>query len=192
MNSPLLSHRSGKIIYVTRPLLPRPKITIPDIVMNAPDMSACLNTEDHQRMRKVCSSGFAERALKKQEPLIQKPTNLHIKRLRDLLKVAEKGSQASRYLERYSLVSFDIIGDLLLGESFHALETSEHNPWVKKLFTFVKVGVRLSALKHFGPILDVVKGCTPNSIGEKAAAHMKFTRDNYIQGHPCPRHGFDL
>lgn len=164
-------------IYVTRPLLPRPKITIPDIGTNAPDMSACVNTEDHQRMRKAYISGFAERALKKQKPLIQKHTDLLIKRLQDLVKVAQKASQEVDILEWYSFVLFDIIGDLPFGESFHALETSEHNPWVEKWFTFVKISVRLSALRHFGPILDVVKWCTPNSIGEKAAAHMKFTQD---------------
>lgn len=90
MNFSLLGHRPGKIFTLTCPLLPK---KFPDMVTNTPDISASINTEDHQRMRKVYSSGFAERALQKQEPLIQKPTDLHIKRLQALVKVAEKGLQ---------------------------------------------------------------------------------------------------
>lgn len=164
-------------IYVTRPFLPRPKINMPDIGTNAPDMNTCVNIEDHQRMRRVFSGGFTERALKKQEPLIQKHTDLLIKRLQDLVKVAEKGSQEVDILEWYSFVSFDIIGDLLFGESFHALETSEHHSWVKKLMAYFKFGARLIALNHFGPIPHVVKWCMPNSVGENVAAHMEFTRN---------------
>lgn len=132
--------------------------------------------EDHQRMRKVFSGGFTERALKKQEPFIQKHTDLLIKRLQDLVKAAENGLQEVDILEWYNFVSFDIIGDLLFGESFHALEASEHHPWVKTLVTYVKFGVRLAALCHFGPISHVVKWCIPSSIREKVAAHMEFTR----------------
>lgn len=144
-------------IYMTRPFLPRPKIMIPDIGTNAHDMNTCNNTEDHQRMRRVFSGAFTERALKNQEPLIQEHTDLLVKRLQDLVKIAETGSQEVDISEWYSFASFDIIGDLIFGESFHALETSEHHSWVKKLMAYFKFSARLLALNHFGPLPHVVK-----------------------------------
>ncbi|MCJ1344942.1 hypothetical protein MMC31_003147, partial [Peltigera leucophlebia] len=164
-------------IFLTRPLLPRPQLELPGGLANAPDMNMTPNQEDHQRMRKVFSTGFSERVLQSQEPLVQKHSDLLIQKLQDLARDAEKGSQEVDILEWYSFASFDIIGDLLFGESFHALETSEHHPWVKTLFLYVKVGVRLAAFEHFGPILSVINWCMPNSLVKKAAAYMEFTRD---------------
>ena len=164
-------------IYVTRPFLPRPKIKIFNRGKNVPDMSVCPNIEDHQRMRRVISGGFTDRALKKQEPLIQKHTDLLVKRLQDLVKVAEKGSQEADILEWYSFATFDIIGDLLFGESFHALENSEHHSWVKKLMTYFKFSARLLALNHFGPVSRLVKWCMPDSVGENITTHFEFTRN---------------
>ena len=164
-------------IFVTRPSLPRPLIGFFEPPTNGSDMSATLNTEDQQRMKKVFSSGFSERALKTQEPIIQEHSDLLITRLQDLAKDAEKGSQEVDILEWYSFATFDIIGDLLFGESFHALETSEHHPWVKTLITYLKFMVRLTALNNLGPMQHVIKWCTPNSTVEKVAAHRQFTRD---------------
>ena len=140
-------------------------------------MGATLNTEDQQRMKKVFSTGFSERALRTQEPIVQEHSDLLITRLQDLAKDAEKGSQEVDILEWYSFATFDIIGDLLFGESFHALETSEHHPWVKALLTYFKFGVRLTALNNLGPMQHVIKWCTPNSTVENVAAHKQFTRD---------------
>lgn len=150
---------------------------IPDIGTNAHDMNTCNNTEDHQRMKRVFAGAFTERALKKQEPLIRKHTDLLVKRLQDLVKIAERGSQEVVISEWYSFASFDIIGDLIFGESFHALETSEHHSWVKKLMAYFKFSARLMALNHFGPLPHVVKWCMPDSVGENIAAHLEFTRN---------------
>ena len=164
-------------IYVTRPFLPRPKIAMPDGGTNAPDMNISDSIEDHYRMRKVISGGLSDRELKKQEPLIQKQTDLLVKRLQDLVKVGEKASQEVDILEWYSFVSFDIIGDLLFGESFHALETSDHHPWVKTLMAYFKPSTRLMALHHFGPLPHLAKWFMPNSVGESITAHLEFTRN---------------
>lgn len=164
-------------IYMTRPFLPRPKRMIHDIGTNTPDMNTCANIEDHQRVKRVFSAGFTERALRKQEPLIRKHTDLLVKRLQDLVLIAETGSQEVDISEWYSFATFDIIGDLVFGESFHALETSQHHSWVKKLKAYFKFSARLLALNHFGPLPHLVKWCMPESVGENIAAHLEFTRN---------------
>lgn len=168
-------------IYLTRPFLPRPKIATPDVGTTTPDLNVSDSIEDHHRMRKVISGGLTDRELKKQEPLIQKQTDLLVKRLQDLVKVAEKGGSSSQevdILEWYSFATFDIIGDLLFGESFHALETSDHHPWVKNLMAYFKPSTRLMALHHFGTLLPhLLKLFTPNSVVESITAHLDFTRN---------------
>lgn len=161
-------------IYQTRPLLPPPVLEIPG---SLPNMNSTLDTEYHQRVKKTFSTGFSERALQSQEPIVQNLTDLLIKRLQGLAKDAEKGSQEIDILEWYSFATFDIIGDLLFGESFHALETSEHHPWVKTSLRHFKFGVRLTAFDHFGPMQQVIKWCMPNLLVKKAATYMDFTRD---------------
>lgn len=164
-------------IFLARPLLAKPLLELSDMMLSAPDMNSTTSPEDHQRMRKALSTGFSERALQSQEPIVQKQSDLLIKQLQGLVKGAEKGSQEVDILQWYSFASFDIIGDLLFGESFHALETSEHHPWVKTLFRRFKFGARLTAFKHFGPVLSVIKWCIPTSLVKKAAVYQEFTRD---------------
>lgn len=164
-------------IFLSRPPLPRPLVGLLAPPTDADDMGATMNTEDHQRMRRVFHNSFSERALKQQEPFVQEHTDILIKRLQDLAEDAEKGSKEVDILEWYSFTSFDVIGDLLFGESFHALENSEQHPWVKTLFTYIKFGVRLTALNNLGPMQQVMRWCTPNSLAEKVATHKEFTRD---------------
>jgi hypothetical protein len=91
--------------------------------------------EEHQRMRWIYSPicaiqfltyirrfflhGFSEKALRNQEPIMNKYFNLFIQRLH------ENCAEAVDINKWFDLLGFDVIGDLTFGESFGGLEKSK-------------------------------------------------------------------
>ena len=63
-------------------------------------MVATIGTEEHQRVRKVVSSDLSERALKNQEHLVQKHSDLLVKRLQDIVKGAVKWCMPNSQVEK--------------------------------------------------------------------------------------------
>jgi cytochrome P450 len=82
------------------------------------------STKDHTRMRRNLNPAFSDKALRNQEPRIMKHVELLIERLHDHLKDGPVDLHAW-----YNFTTFDIIGDLYFGESFHCLESSQYNEW---------------------------------------------------------------
>lgn len=103
------------------------------------------NEANHSRMRRVMIHAFSESALRKQEPIVTSYCDLLISRLSQ--KMEAKGSvDIAAWL---NFASFDIIGDLTFGESFHALETGEDHWWMSTIFNGFKVGVLVRTAKEY-------------------------------------------
>lgn len=77
----------------------------------------------------------------------------------------------------YNFTTFDVLGDLCFGESFHCLETAENHPWVAAVFKGVKLGQLFTVFHHFPPMNTIVKLCIPPSILEEAQKSFTFTRE---------------
>ena len=71
----------------------------------------------HGIMRKYLSHAFSQRSLIEQEYLISKSVNAFIHR------VGKEGAQGIDIVMAFTLMSFDIIGDLGFGETFKGLES---------------------------------------------------------------------
>jgi cytochrome P450 len=71
------------------------------------------------RHRRGLASGFSDKALRDQEPLLNKPFDLLMQRFHEN---AGKAIDISAWFE---FLTFDIIGDLTFGEDFGCLENSK-------------------------------------------------------------------
>ncbi|KAL8400897.1 hypothetical protein RB594_001069 [Gaeumannomyces avenae] len=91
---------------------------------------AAPSREAHRRQRRQLAHGFSEAAIYEQEPIISFYFDLFIRRLSE----KSKGGEAIDMLRWLNYVTFDIIGDLALGESFGSLESSTYHPWVNNVF----------------------------------------------------------
>ncbi len=103
------------------------------------------NEANHARMRRVMIHAFSESALRDQEPLVASYCDLLIQRL-------HQETQAKNIVDIaawLNFASFDIIGDLTFGESFHALEKGEHHWWMSTIFNGFKVGVLVRTAKEY-------------------------------------------
>ena len=146
-------------IYLSRPQLPRAKIgSIVNVNGTMPIVHE-LQPEDHLRQRKVLNHGFSNKALKMQEYILQRYVDLLLRRFDEL---ATYGTEID-ISDWYQFVTFDIIGDLVFGESFGSLEKSMYHPWIKTFFSGLKVGSIMTSFSYF-PVLRLLGRCIPSYI----------------------------
>lgn len=91
-------------------------------------------------MRQVVMPAFTERALAKQEPIIQSYTSLMIgKMLKQATNLdnVEKGAIID-IVDWFNWFTFDVIGELTLGESFDCLSNEANHQWVSLIFNSLK------------------------------------------------------
>ncbi|KAI8632604.1 trichothecene C-15 hydroxylase [Xylariaceae sp. FL1651] len=86
--------------------------------------------KEHGRLRRRLAFGFSDRTMREQEPIIGGYVNLLIRRLEENCK---KGGSALNMRDWYSWTTFDIIGDLALGDSFDCLKNSSYHFWVESM-----------------------------------------------------------
>ena len=101
----------------------------------------------HSRMRRLLSHAFSESALQEQEPLITSYFDLFIQKLHEQIDGPADG--VIDMVRWYNFATFDLIGDLCFGESFHALENGEYHYWISTIFKGIKFGSRLQIIRAY-------------------------------------------
>lgn len=132
------------------------------------------NDADHARYRHLLSHAFSERALRQQEYLLLSYIDLLVGRLRDCVSSPE--TAVIDMVKWLNFTTFDIVGDLALGESFHCLEESRYHGWVSILFTQFKAAAIFVSLRFFG--LDkLIRPMLPKSLLKKRADHANIANE---------------
>ncbi|KAJ5524738.1 hypothetical protein N7494_011388 [Penicillium frequentans] len=143
----------------------------PDTLLSA------ISPSQHARMRKILSPSFTTRALRAQEPVLQKFTNLFVERLREKVEYStEKSNGAEAEIDIapwFNFTTFDIFGDLGFGESFDCLQNSRYHSWIELLFNSVKAASFLAAARYYPLVEFLLKKCIPASLSKKAVQHQQ-------------------
>lgn len=129
---------------------------------------------DHRRMRALLSTCFTPSALQAQEPAIISHIDHLVDQLRKRCVNGDKNRTTVNVVEWFSLVVFDIIGDLGFGETFHCLDNNALHPWVAELFSYSKVGALVAALRHYTIIFNGFMRCLPAKSLEAARANYNW------------------
>ncbi|CAE7214985.1 hypothetical protein PTT_05647 [Pyrenophora teres f. teres 0-1] len=124
---------------------------------------------DHARTRKIFTPAFSDRALKQQEPLFFKYMDQLVSLLRK--NINEDPKTKFDMVRMYNFATFDVMGDWAFGESLHMLDNAEYDPWVKTIFTSIKMGYRLQLLILYPFIWRLWKTFMPESINQKRLRH---------------------
>ena len=114
---------------------------------------AAVNDADHSRARRLLAHAFSDNALRGQEDILTHYFNLLVSKLRQQIDSPNEGKVDM--VAWYNFTTFDIIGDLTFGESFHALENGDYHPWIRNIFRSVKAGILLILGPRY-PILRVL------------------------------------
>ncbi|KAF2255438.1 benzoate 4-monooxygenase cytochrome P450 [Trematosphaeria pertusa] len=142
---------------------------MPDSIINA------IKPEPHARLRRLLAPAFTPRALRAQENILQRYTNLLIERLRERASEAGNGKGAELDIAPwFHYTTFDIFGDLGFGESFDCLQHSRYHPWIALLFNSVKAASFVAAARFYPLVEWLLMKCIPPSLE-------KMRNDHYQQ-----------
>jgi len=141
-----------------------------DLCINGAQEILTADEKDHTRLRRVLTHAFSDRAIREQEPLVQKYVDVLMRQLNEQ---SSKGTvDMSKWL---NWATFDIIGDLAFGEPFGCLETGDYHPWVSLIFDTVKAVSIMGAIKQF-PWLDYIfQRLLPDALFEKLRDHQQLS-----------------
>jgi len=111
--------------------------------------SSILNAdhEEHAKIRRALAHGFSDASMRAQEPLITNYVKLLLTRLKH--QIAD-GKSVQNIAAWYNWTTFDLVSDLVFGESFHCLETVGYHPWVAYILKAVKFHAIIQALSYSG------------------------------------------
>lgn len=126
-------------------------------------------------MRRTLAHAFSDVALREQESLMTTYFEQLIANLRE--KVDGPASGYVDLRDWYNFVTFDIIGDLCLGEAFGTLESGSYHSWIEQILVGLKfvIVIRFAqAYPLFRVILNLVMNSVPN-INKQKRAHMAYT-----------------
>ena len=163
----IYDHHQGRLNFPKNPLWMAPGDDGIHSILSA-------NDADHARYRRLLSHAFSEKALRQQEELIQSYIALLIQRLRTRALSAE--SAVIDMVQWLNFTTFDLIGDLSLGESFHCLDESRYHPWLSILFTQFRTGSLFIALRFFG-LAGYAKRLLPRSLLKKRKDHINMANE---------------
>ncbi|KAI9754984.1 MAG: hypothetical protein M4579_004458 [Chaenotheca gracillima] len=132
--------------------------------------------KDHSRMRRLVSHAFSEKALKEMEPVIRSYVDLLIERLHE---VTQKSAGAPVDMVKwYNWTTFDVIGDLTVGESFHCLEGADYHPWVSFLFEAIKSSVFIMASRRYPFMKRFIRWAVPERVLRRREDHLRYTAEH--------------
>lgn len=129
--------------------------------------------EQHPRVRKALSYAFSERALREQEPFVKIYVDLLIQRLSEL---AAGPTRKADLVEWYNFTTFDIIGDLAIGQSFNCLRSSKYHEWVDGFWSTIKLGaiVRAMAMSTHSAFPQLLRLLAPKSLKNARRRHLEY------------------
>ncbi|QKX64111.1 uncharacterized protein TRUGW13939_11284 [Talaromyces rugulosus] len=149
----------------------------PDSLLSA------INPDKHAIIRKALSPGFTPRALRAQEPLLQKYVNLLVQRLHERVEKAdigyggkEKGVEINM-TPWFNYTTFDIFGELGFGESFKCLEHSQYHPWISLLFNSVKAASFVAAARFYPLLESLLMRLIPPALRKMQKDHFQQIAD---------------
>ncbi|KAK6193011.1 hypothetical protein LQW54_012895 [Pestalotiopsis sp. IQ-011] len=140
----IYGHRVGAEISLQEMPKARPFY---NVIRDIPTSIVTADREEHQLFRRALSHGFSDSSMREQEPLIQHYVDLLIRRIHEN---CESGLKTLNLEAWYNWTTFDVVGDLVFGQSFGCLEHVDYHPWVSFIFKSVRFGSVAVALSYIG------------------------------------------
>lgn len=119
---------------------------------------------------------FTEKALRQQEPVIQKHVNLFISKLEGLT-AKGNNSVVVDIVQWFAFIAFDLVGDLGFGESFGCLETAKLHPWIALIFNSIRAATYMVSLRFYPSLSWLLNLCIPKSVMRVQQEHWQLAVD---------------
>ncbi|KAK6815709.1 hypothetical protein PG987_016475 [Apiospora arundinis] len=136
---------------------------------------ATVNEKEHTRVRRIFNPAFSDRAVKSQEPLFRKYSQLLVRHL------AKTAGEQINLVDLLNFTTFDIMGDLTFGQPLGLLESNKYTPWVHAIFSSVKVLGIVQFIEYYPAVRALWGLLEPKSITEMKRNHWNHTVDRVNQ-----------
>ncbi|KAI0835729.1 cytochrome P450 [Hypoxylon sp. FL0890] len=127
--------------------------------------SKCVGSErdpkKHSAMRKMLNPAFSQRVLLEQEDIITSVVDKFVRI------IGEKGGPGSRGInvtKWFEMNSFDILGELAFGESFHSLDSGKLHFWAAIILEHLYFVTLIDNLRRIGWLANVFGYLIPSSL----------------------------
>ena len=165
-----------KDIYGNRPGQPQRPKDLRQVSVGPNSTPSILRADDqtHGRYRRSLSHGFSEGSLQKQEAIVKGYIDLLVQRLHEKL-TAGDGRASVDMVPWYNFTTFDIIGDLVFGESFGCLEESKYHFWVRVLFSHFRLAVWAQFFRRIPGGAHLMKWIVPKKVQNEKNIQTQLT-----------------
>ncbi|GAT24546.1 cytochrome P450 monooxygenase [Aspergillus luchuensis] len=119
----------------------------------ASDIIGESDINEHARMRRLWAFGFSAKALIAHEELEQRYVDLLINQIQKF----GSSPQGMNVVDWFNYLTFDIIGELVFGESFGATEKGTSAFWISVILGNMQAGAIIDVLRRFGMVLGFKK-----------------------------------
>ncbi|PKY00096.1 cytochrome P450 [Aspergillus campestris IBT 28561] len=119
------------------------------------------NPQKHSQMRKMLSAAFATKALVEQEAIFSNVVDQFITSIGQLGGSDSKGINMSKWFE---MVSFDILGEMAFGESFHCIDTGKPHFWSELITSHLYFITLVDNLRRFPMVVALTKLLFPSTL----------------------------
>ena len=79
------------------------------------------------------------------------------------------GADSLNMVDWYTMMTFDIIGDLAFGETFEGIETGNKHPWITRIEGAMMQGALADCFKRFPLVAKVIMASIPGTIKQLIA-----------------------
>ncbi|QKX63774.1 uncharacterized protein TRUGW13939_10945, partial [Talaromyces rugulosus] len=121
----------------------------------------------HARHRRLLSHAFSDRALREQEELVTE----YVDKLMAKLSSSSSSQAAVDIKSWLDYTFFDLTGELIFGESFQCLDSSELHPWIALVFNSVKALMYMTVFTQFPWLNAVLQKLIPASLRQQERDH---------------------
>ncbi|KAF2489790.1 pisatin demethylase [Lophium mytilinum] len=139
------------------------------------------NDVDHARQRRALSHAFSTKALLEQEYLVMKYINIFSDKMKEF--AAKDG--IVDVTNWFAYTTFDVIGELALGEPFGCLTNKDFRYWVPLISESIKAGAIEQATRRVAtagsPLQTFLQSCIPGRISETRQKHLDTSREKILK-----------
>lgn len=139
---------------------------------DVPNIVTALDPLDHARQHWSLAHAFSTKSLKDHEDVIHRYTVLFISQL---AKHGGQGTEGINMLKTYNCITFDIITNLALSESFEAMATIKTNYWVLIMVTGAFLGTMIGLQKCFPQLKFLLPFILPPREKQDYVVHRQLT-----------------
>ncbi|KAF2677436.1 cytochrome P450 [Lentithecium fluviatile CBS 122367] len=133
------------------------------------------NPARHSAMKRNLTSAFSTRALLEQESIVDRCVNDFVTKIGALKSSRTKGLNMTKW---YEMISFDILGEMAFGESFHAVESGESpHFWSELIVSHLYFITVLDNLRRYPLFVTIGKLLLPFATTAVRDKHSGYTRE---------------